>query len=64
MVTELVEGPMGRNNLRKVLDSTELRPMLSWSLREPPFFPLPVFSLSQAAQLVWIYFQVARVADS
>ena len=51
MVTELVEGPMGRNNLRKVLDSTELRPMLSWSLREPPFFPLPVFSLSQAAQL-------------
>ena len=51
MVTELVEGPMGRNNLRKVLDSTELRPLLSWSLRASPFFfPLP-HSLSQAAQL-------------
>eukprot|EP01045_Picozoa_sp_COSAG04_P019850 COSAG04_NODE_1968_length_5112_cov_3.258328_5_plen_54_part_00 len=46
MVTELVEGPMGRNNLRKVLDSTELRPLLSWSLRAPPFFPLP-YSLSR-----------------
>ena len=50
MVTELVEGPMGRNNLRKVLDSTELRPLLSWSLRASPFLPLP-YSLSQAAQL-------------
>ena len=56
MVTELVEGPMGRNNLRKVLDSTELRPLLSWSLRPSPF-PSRTLSRTRPSCLIWIYFK-------
>ena len=33
MVTELVEGPLGKNNLRKVIDDLDIRPGFNLSLR-------------------------------
>ena len=34
MVTELVEGPLGKNNLRKVIDDLDIRPGFNLSLRQ------------------------------